>query len=240
MRARCRSTPRGVGEVEPGPPPALDPERHYLEGAPEHVAMYTLALDSINFGSGWFPTLRKRPGQLRLLHGGLGAGRPLPLRRPVGHAGPARRSTARRVAAVLGQEPGHELMSLYARALNDLGAFMGDRGALDVVDSGGRLGGAAGGAARRGHAPVRRPRLLQARADPAERPGIWPGWPSSATSTGSRSSRTTSCRTSCGSTGCCATTTLAAANRRRRAARARPRGARDPGLRGTRLRADRG
>ncbi len=51
-----------VGSIEPGPPPELDPERHYLEGSPEDVAMYTLTLDSINFGSGWFPTLRKRPG----------------------------------------------------------------------------------------------------------------------------------------------------------------------------------
>src|ERR671939_61169 len=48
--------------IEPGPPPALDPERHYLEGPPEAVARYLLTLDSINFGSGWFPTLRKRPG----------------------------------------------------------------------------------------------------------------------------------------------------------------------------------
>ena len=24
--------------------------------------MFTLTLDAINFGSGWFPTLRKRPG----------------------------------------------------------------------------------------------------------------------------------------------------------------------------------
>src|SRR3954447_24281494 len=51
-----------VGQIEPGPPPVLDPERHYLEGSPEDVAMYALTLDSINFGSGWFPTLRKRPG----------------------------------------------------------------------------------------------------------------------------------------------------------------------------------
>ena len=40
--------------------PGLDPVRHYLEGTPADVAMYTLALDTINFGSGWFPTLRKR------------------------------------------------------------------------------------------------------------------------------------------------------------------------------------
>src|SRR3954463_11614251 len=51
-----------VGQIEPGPPPALDPERHFLEGSPEDVAAYLLTLDAINFGSGWFPTLRKRPG----------------------------------------------------------------------------------------------------------------------------------------------------------------------------------
>src|SRR4051795_8567026 len=47
-----------------GPPPEpdpLDPERHYLEGSRDDVANYILALDAINFGSGWFPLLRKRP-----------------------------------------------------------------------------------------------------------------------------------------------------------------------------------
>src|SRR5215213_6240370 len=48
--------------IEPGPPPELDPERHYLEGSDEDVARYLLTLDAVNFGSGWFPTLRKRPG----------------------------------------------------------------------------------------------------------------------------------------------------------------------------------
>ena len=75
--------PDRLGAVEPAPPPALDPERHYLEGPPEDVARYLLTLDAVNFGSGWFPTLRKRPGSLGLLHRGLGTGRPLPRRRPV-------------------------------------------------------------------------------------------------------------------------------------------------------------
>src|SRR6188472_3743822 len=48
--------------LDPGPLPELDPERHYLEGTPEDVARYLLALDAINFGSGWFPLLEKRPG----------------------------------------------------------------------------------------------------------------------------------------------------------------------------------
>ena len=49
-----------VAEVQPATPPPLDPRCHYLEGEPADVADYMLALDTINFGSGWFPTLRKR------------------------------------------------------------------------------------------------------------------------------------------------------------------------------------
>lgn len=51
-----------LAEIEPGEPPALDPERHYLEGSREDVASYMLTLDTINFGSGWFPVLHKRAG----------------------------------------------------------------------------------------------------------------------------------------------------------------------------------
>jgi len=118
--------------VEPGPPPALDPERHYLEGPPADVADYLLALDAINFGSGWFPTLRKRPGcsgyftvawaladHVRA-HG-------------VWSAADLRAVEAPAIAAVLGQDPAHELMALYARALRELGSFLGERRALDVV-----------------------------------------------------------------------------------------------------------
>ena len=72
MRRSCAEVAEGARSVridlsrptavEPGPEPELDPERHYLEGPREDVAMYMLTLDAINFGSGWFPTLRKRPG----------------------------------------------------------------------------------------------------------------------------------------------------------------------------------
>jgi hypothetical protein len=41
----------------------LDPGAHYLEGEPGDVAAYLLTLDAVNFGSGWFPTLRRRPGR---------------------------------------------------------------------------------------------------------------------------------------------------------------------------------
>lgn len=130
-----------AGGVEPGPEPQLDPERHYLEGSPEDVAMYTLTLDAINFGSGWFPTLRKRPG----CSGYFTVAWALAdrFRAEVAWTGDELRAlTPSEVAAALGQDPGHKLMALYARALNDLGGFLGGREALDVV-------AAAGGSAER-------------------------------------------------------------------------------------------
>jgi hypothetical protein len=121
-----------LAEVDPGPPPALDAERHYLEGSPEDVADYMLVLDTINFGSGWFPTLRKRPGMSGYFTVAAS------LAEQWRSSGPwssdeLRALKAADVAAVVGQEPGHELMELYAEALRDLGRFLGDRRALDVV-----------------------------------------------------------------------------------------------------------
>jgi hypothetical protein len=130
-----------VAAIEPGPEAALDPERHYLEGSAEDVAMFTLTLDAINFGSGWFPTLRKRPG----CSGYHTVAWALTDRfRAEGPWSSAELEAIEvdTVADVLGQERGHELMGLYARALRELGAFLGDRVALDVV-------AAAGGSAER-------------------------------------------------------------------------------------------
>ena len=128
-------------ELEPGPPPALDAERHYLEGAPEDVADYMLVLDTINFGSGWFPTLRKRPGCSGYFT--VAAALTDHFRRSgAWSAAELRALTGSDVAAVLGQEPDHELMGLYAEALRDLGRFLDARRALDLV-------GDAGGSAER-------------------------------------------------------------------------------------------
>ncbi|MDQ4041213.1 MAG: queuosine salvage family protein [Actinomycetota bacterium] len=119
-------------EVEPGPPAALDPERHYLDGPPEAVAAYVLTLDTINFGSGWFPTLRKRPGMSGYF---TVASRLADRFRKQGPWSTAqlRAIQAADIADVLGQDADHELMALYARALNDLGSWLGDRTALDAV-----------------------------------------------------------------------------------------------------------
>ena len=123
-----------MGEVEPGPEPVLDPERHYLDGSREDVAEYILALDAINFGSGWFPTLRKRPGCSGYYTVSSALADHYRTAGPWS-AAELRAIDATTVARVLGQEPGHELMGLYARALHDLGAFLGERTALAVAEA---------------------------------------------------------------------------------------------------------
>jgi hypothetical protein len=121
-----------LAELDPGPPPELDAERHYLEGSPHEVAHFVLVLDSINFGSGWFPTLRKRPGMSGYF---TVASSLTDFWRASGgwSAGELRALRAEDVAFVLGQDPAHELMALYAEALRDLGSFLGARRSIDVV-----------------------------------------------------------------------------------------------------------
>jgi hypothetical protein len=83
----------------------------------EERAAFGLQLNAVNFGSGWFPTLRK-PGGLsgfRTVEAGLKARGPwtaeeLP---EVDAAGAA--------ATFGGQDPGHPLMALFASALRELG-----------------------------------------------------------------------------------------------------------------------
>lgn len=122
--------------VHPGPPPALHPEFHYLEGQPADVADYLLALGAINFGSGWFPTLHKRAHEGRAVSGYFTVA--WRLADHVRSHGPPTAAWLRQVstgeiAQILEQQADHELMSLYAQALRALGRFLGERRALDVV-----------------------------------------------------------------------------------------------------------
>jgi Potential Queuosine, Q, salvage protein family len=122
--------------IEPGPPPALDPERHYLDGSEADVTAYLLTLDTINFGSGWWPTLRKREVGGRPVSGYVTVAWALADRfRAHGPwTNPQLRALrADEIAAVLGQPRDHELMGLFAQALRQLGAFLSERSALDLV-----------------------------------------------------------------------------------------------------------
>jgi len=115
-----------TGAIEPGAPPELDPERHFLEGSREDVAAYLLTLGAINFGSGWFPTVRKRDG----MSGYYTVASAL-----ADHwraAGPSLDPPD--LARVLGQDPGHPLVGLYEEALRSLGSWLAGRSALDVIE----------------------------------------------------------------------------------------------------------
>jgi Queuosine salvage protein len=106
-------------------------------GARELRAAFWLTLDAINFGSGWFPTLRKRPSQsgyhtiaagIRDRFASQGAWSPDALRAV----------TVAEVAETLGQEPDHELMTLFAGSLRDLGSHVAAAGSFAaVVDAAG-------------------------------------------------------------------------------------------------------
>ena len=81
----------------------------------EDRAAAVLTLDAINFGSGWFPTLRKRDG-LSGYNTIAAAWR----EQPTPTAPALTQIDAPTVARLLGQDPGHELMGLYAASLRDL------------------------------------------------------------------------------------------------------------------------
>ncbi|HWD63701.1 MAG TPA: queuosine salvage family protein [Solirubrobacteraceae bacterium] len=93
------------------------------QGPSENAAderVFWLTLDAINFGSGWFPTLRKAPGRSGYftIYDGLrrrfeSAG--------LWTAGDLAVLKAGEIAQTLNQDPEHELMGLFAASLNDLG-----------------------------------------------------------------------------------------------------------------------
>ena len=124
--ARVAAAARHVGIVEAAiapyaatlaPAPHEPAEQPYADA--ESGAAHLLQLDAVNFGSGWFPTLRKPPGLsgFRTVEAGL-------LARGPWRAGELDGIGAAECAAVFGQDPGHPLMALFAAALDELGAVV--------------------------------------------------------------------------------------------------------------------
>jgi len=111
---------------ERAPTPDYDPEHHH-RGTPLSTLAFNLTLDSINFGSGWWPVFRKRPG----LSGYFTVATSLKERFDADgpwSAAALQRLAADDMARLLGQEPGPagagELMALFAEALRQLGAWL--------------------------------------------------------------------------------------------------------------------
>ena len=101
--------------LEPTPPAARS-----IGGGRESRTAFVICLDAVNFGSGWWPTIRKRPGLSG--YATIEAG----LAERVEAAGPwspqeLTALDASRIAAVLGQDEDHPLMERYAASLRDVG-----------------------------------------------------------------------------------------------------------------------
>ena len=109
--------------------PQLDPDCHYL-GKKEDTVNFLLALDTINFGSGYFPHLRKRPGisgyftMASLLNDAYVTQGPLSARQLA-------EISVEDCTRMFDQDPDNkitrELMQHFATALNDLGRLVLDR-----------------------------------------------------------------------------------------------------------------
>src|SRR5215813_12762325 len=122
-----------AGTLDEPPPPHPD-----IAGDDETRAAFSLQLNAINFGSGWFPTLNKKPGMsgFRTMEAGLTAHGPWTAKQ-------LRAIDREEIAKVMGQDPAHELMGLYETALREIGAVAGDAGGFA------RLARAGAGSAER-------------------------------------------------------------------------------------------
>jgi hypothetical protein len=107
----------------------LDPRCHYL-GQEEKTVAFLLTLDAINFGSGYFPHLHKRPG----MSGYFSIASSLnDVYKSNGclSAAELERITVEKCTRIFGQDPANqiirELMQHFATALNDLGRYLLNR-----------------------------------------------------------------------------------------------------------------
>jgi hypothetical protein len=112
--------------IEKSIAPEHDPASHYL-GQNDNTAAFFLTLDAINFGSGYFPHLHKRPGKSGYF---TIAGCLNDLFKKQGplSAEALKQMTPEDCTLIFEQDPDSkpigELMQLFAKALNDLGWYV--------------------------------------------------------------------------------------------------------------------
>jgi hypothetical protein len=124
-RARAvRIEAEAIEEYAAGlPHPGTDGEPAPFAEEPEAAAAFAICMNAINFGSGWWPTIRKRPG-----HSGYATMAAGVTDRFEG-SGPwsvkeLEAMNADGIAEVVGQDPGHPLMPQFAVALRDVGSHI--------------------------------------------------------------------------------------------------------------------
>src|SRR5918999_145766 len=128
VAARARFVRIAEDAIEPyaATLPAESPPAPDLEGAGlEERAAFSLTLNAINFGSGWFPTLRKAPGMsgFRTVEAGLRAHGPWTV-------DDLAAMTREEIAAAVGQDAEHELIGHFAVHLRELGERVRDEGSF--------------------------------------------------------------------------------------------------------------
>jgi len=111
------------------PPDVLDPAHHHV-GSEQSTLAYVVVLDALNFGSGYFPCLKKRSGASGYFTI-AGALRDYFERKGSPSCQTLKEMTAERCCALFDQDPSSqvigELMQLFATALVDLGGFLDQR-----------------------------------------------------------------------------------------------------------------
>jgi putative queuosine salvage protein len=109
-------------------PPEPDPATQIVDGDLELHATFVICLDAINYGSGWWPTIRKRPGHSGYFTIAIGVTERFREHGPW-FAAELSEISAADVARVVGQDPEHPLMADYAVSLRDVGEHVaGDHG----------------------------------------------------------------------------------------------------------------
>jgi hypothetical protein len=112
--------------IEQARAPELDAATHYL-AEPDGTLAFLLTLDAINFGSGYFPRLRKRQGLSGYFTVAASLKDAYELNGPIS-AATLQELTAADCVRIFGQSSDDpdvaELMQLFAQALNDLGRYL--------------------------------------------------------------------------------------------------------------------
>jgi hypothetical protein len=109
-----------VGLPDPGgedPPP-------FAGDGPETAAAFAICMNAINFGSGWWPTIQKRPGHSGYATMAAGVTERFTDEGPWS-ADELQAMDAKAIAAVVGQDPEHPLIEQFAAALRDVGIHIG-------------------------------------------------------------------------------------------------------------------
>jgi len=105
--------------------PGMDDEPAPFAEEPETAAAFAICMNAINFGSGWWSTIRKRPGHSGYATMAAGvsdrfqAAGPWSVEELQAMSPPV-------IAEVVGQDPEHPLIPQFAAALRDVGQHMGD------------------------------------------------------------------------------------------------------------------